>query len=406
MSIQSFNISFPKAFQFLFKRGFRYYVAYGGRGSAKSTSFCRALVMLAASKPLRILCTRQYQVSIQDSVYKLLIDSIESLGLSAYFDIGARSITSKCGSEFIFKGLAHSINEIKSLEGVDICFVEEAQSVSSASWDVLIPTIRKKGSEIWVCFNPENDEDSTYQRFVVHPPPDSIVKKVNFDDNPFFKDTALESERLHCLNTNEDDYNWIWLGQCRKISYACIFKNKFIIQAFDTPERSRFYLGSDFGFAADPSTLVRSFIQGKTLYIDYEAYAHGIDIDKLPALYDTIPDVRKWTIHGDSARPDTISYLKRQGFRIEPCIKGPGSVDDGIAYLKGFQQIIIHPRCVNTAKEFRAYSWKVDRVTKEILPIPVDDNNHVIDAVRYSLSKLIRNPGTSMETWAKLAERN
>jgi phage terminase large subunit len=397
------NIELPEAFQFLFEGGYRYYVAYGGRGSAKSTSFCRRLIMLAATQPLRILCTRQFQNSIQDSVYRLLCDSIDAMGLSAYFDIGAQSITSKCGSEFIFKGLARSITEIKSLEGIDICFVEEAQSVGDESWEILIPTIRKENSQIWISFNPDEWSDPTYQRFVVNPPPRSIVRKINYDQNPYFPST-LDEERRYMEQNDPESYENVWLGEPKKISQAVIFKSRVSVEEFETPANARLYYGGDFGYAEDPATLIRCFVKDKCLYIDHEAYGTGVELDDMPAFYDGVPFSRRWIIRADNSRPETISYLRRQGFRIEAAPKWPGSIEDGIAFLKGFQRIIIHPRCPHTQEEFtKGYRWKIDRLTREILPVPVDKNNHTVDAIRYALSPLIKQRGTSALVWEILA---
>ena len=182
-------LKFAPKFKPLFKP-IRYKVFRGGRGGAKSWGIARALVIMAASKKLRILCTREVQNSIKDSVHKLLKDQIEMLGLNPWFRITNEMITTTCGSEFLFKGLRFDPLGIKSTEGVDICWVEEAQSVSADSWDILIPTIRKEGSEIWVSFNPGEETDPTYQRFVVNPPDNCVTVEVNYYDNPYLPDSS------------------------------------------------------------------------------------------------------------------------------------------------------------------------------------------------------------------------
>ena len=179
------SVELPEGFECLFTPA-RYKVLYGGRGGAKSWTIARALVLMAAERPLRILCAREFQSSIGDSVHRLLTDLIWDLGLQHCFTITEIALTSTAGSLFIFKGLRKSIQEIKSLEGIDICWVEEAQSVSNESWDILIPTIRKQRSEIWISFNPCEETDPTYQRFVLKPPPGAIVRKINWDDTPGF----------------------------------------------------------------------------------------------------------------------------------------------------------------------------------------------------------------------------
>lgn len=206
------NAEFPQKLQFLFQPA-RYKVPYGGRGSAKSWSVARALLLLAVQKPLRILCAREIQKSIRDSVHKLLADQIEALGLGEYYEIQETRIIGRNGSEFIFAGLKHNVNSIKSTEGIDICWVEEAQTVSDSSWNLLIPTIRKPGSEIWITFNPDLSTDPTYQRFVVHPPETAVVCKINYTDNPWCPQELID-EANHLKAVNVDSYNHVWLGNC------------------------------------------------------------------------------------------------------------------------------------------------------------------------------------------------
>lgn len=383
----------------------RYKTFHGGRGGAKSWAAARALVIMAASKKLRILCTREVQNSIKDSVHKLLKDQIEMLGLNPWFRITNESITSASGSEFLFKGLRFDPLGIKSTEGVDICWVEEAQSVSSDSWAILIPTIRKEGSEIWVTFNPGEEQDPTYQRFIVNPPDDSITVEVNYYDNPYLPDT-LRKEMEYCKRVDYEAYEHIWLGKPKSISESVIFRNRYRVEAFPDDlwlQADRLFFGADFGFANDPSTLIRMFMLGTRLYIEYEAYGVGVELDEMPQFYDSIPEVRKWPVKGDNSRPETISYLARQGFSIDAAAKWKGSVEDGVTYLKGFEEIIIHERCKHTADEFRHYSYKVDKKTGDILPIIVDKFNHCIDAIRYGLDGYITS-SDSLGTWAQLGK--
>ena len=212
---------FPVKLEGLFKKS-RYKVAYGGRGGAKSWGIARALLILGAKSPLRILCAREFMTSMRDSVHKLLCDQIEALGLLGFYDITQASIRAKNGTEFAFVGLKNNIANVKSYEGVDICWVEEAQTVSRLSWNVLIPTIRKEGSEIWVSFNPELETDETYQRFVANPPGDSIQIKINWYDNPWFPDTLkLEKDALKARD--EEAYNQVWEGLCRQTVDGAIF---------------------------------------------------------------------------------------------------------------------------------------------------------------------------------------
>jgi len=212
---------FPVKLEGLFKKS-RYKVAYGGRGGAKSWGIARALLILGAKSPMRILCAREFMTSMRDSVHKLLSDQIESLGLLGFYEITQASIRGKNGTEFSFVGLKNNIANVKSYEGVDICWVEEAQTVSRLSWNILIPTIRKEGSEIWISFNPELETDETYQRFVANPPADCITMKVNWYDNPWFPET-LKLEKDSLKVRDEEAYNQVWEGLCRQTVDGAIF---------------------------------------------------------------------------------------------------------------------------------------------------------------------------------------
>ena len=208
------KVEFPSKLRCLFEPN-RYKVLYGGRGGAKSWGIARALLVLGSKKPIRILCAREFMTSMKDSVHKLLSDQIDALGLGFFYEVTQANIRGKNGSEFSFVGLRNNVANVKSYEGVDICWVEEAQTVSKMSWDVLIPTIRKEESEIWVSFNPELETDETYQRFVYSPPETAIVQKINWNDNPWFPETLrLEKDSLKARDI--EAYNTVWEGICRK----------------------------------------------------------------------------------------------------------------------------------------------------------------------------------------------
>lgn len=395
-------------------RASRYKVLYGGRGGAKSWGMARVAIALANSSRKRILCAREYQSSIRDSVHKLLKDQIYEMGLQDRFSITDKAIHNiLTGSEFLFKGLRRNLAEVKSTEGIDICWVEEARSVSKESWQVVRPTIRAPGSEIWISFNPEADTDPTFVDFVVNPPPGAVVQKVGWEDNPWFPD-ELDKERRACLATDPDAYEWIWGGGCRQVSEAVIFGKRVSFESFDEPEGVRPFLGGDWGFANDPTALIRSYIEDDCLFVTHEAFGYQVELDDLPALFEGgysqdgsrhfegVPGAKEWPIKADSARPETISYMRRQGFNISAADKWPGCVEDGVAHLKGFKRIVIHERCKHMSAEARLYSYKVDKVTGEVLPIIVDKHNHGWDAIRYSLDGYIQARG-GHGVWAKLA---
>lgn len=390
------NFELPEKLLYFLDKKARYKVAYGGRGSAKSWTVARCLVLLAMQNKVRILCTRQLQTSIKDSVHKLLCDTIDSLKLTKYFEITRASIRCYNGSEFIFKGIQNNINEIKSIEGVNYCWVEEAQSVNDESWTILIPTIRTENSEIWITFNPDREEDATYQRFVKHSPPDSIVQLVNYYDNPWFTD-VLRRKMEYDKEVDYGKYEHVWLGKTVIDTDAQIYHGKFELKEFETPEKTVFYYGCDWGFANDPTAIVRCFIQDQCLFIDYESGGVGVEFEELPALFRAIPEINKWDIRCDNARPETISYMSRQGFRTVACPKWKGSVEDGIEYIRSFRRIYVHPRCKRTYEEFKFYSYKQDRNTGEVLPIVLDKDNHYMDALRYALNPYIQKNVSLLE---------
>ncbi len=221
---QTLRLQLPEKLGYLFEPH-RYKVAYGGRGGGKSWGFVRALLVKAIEKPTRILCAREIQNSIKESVHQVIKEQIELLGLTSQFLVKDTAITCRNGSEFIFEGLRHNIDNIRSKEGIDICAVFEAKNVSKSSWSVLIPTIREDDSEIWVEFNPELDSDETYKRFVLHPPSDSKVVKINWSDNPWFP-KVLVQEKADCAASDPDEYLNVWEGHCRVTLEGAIYANE------------------------------------------------------------------------------------------------------------------------------------------------------------------------------------
>jgi len=380
------GIKLAKAFKPLIKPK-RFKVIKGGRGSGKSTHVAIILLLKAMEKKLRILCAREVQNSISDSVHKLLSDIINNNPEFSAYKITQNSIRYPNGSEFLFKGLKHNIQDIKSTESIDICWVEEAQSVSAISWDVLVPTVRNENSEIWITFNPDLEDDPTYIRFVKNADyNDFLVLTVNYDQNPFLSDT-LKAEMERDKKRDYANYLHVWEGEFRQQVQAAVFTN-WRIEDLALSEND-FLFGADWGFANDPDTLVRVRIDGKLLYIDYASFGYHIEIDDTPEFYKTVPRSDEYVIRADNARPEMIAHMKKKGFKIQAAKKWPGSIEDGIKYLQGFD-IVIHPRCTKIIEEFAKYSYKVHRLTGDILPEIVDDYNHGIDALRYAIEPLIK----------------
>ena len=400
------TVRIPDSLKHVFSGKARYRGAHGGRGSAKSMTFAKMLAILGATAPHRILCAREIQKTIQESSKAEIEAAIESEEwLADMYEIGKSFIRcTATGSEFLFMGLRHNAKEIKSTRGITICWVEEAEAVSEQSWRVLIPTIRAPGSEIWLTWNPEAEDSATNKRFILNPPPRSKIAQINYKGNPWFP-PELEEERKADLARDPDMYRHIWLGETITRTDAQVFNKRWRVEAFDdslADKADRIYMGADFGFAQDPSTLIRFFVLSNKLFIQHEAYGHEVEIDEMPEFYDSVPGARKWPIKGDCSRPETISYLRRKGFQIAGAEKWPGCIEDGITHLKGYDEIIIHERCEETAREFGKYSYKIDRVTEDVLPIVLDRWNHCIDAIRYGHDGIIQKRGAA-GVWARLA---
>jgi phage terminase large subunit len=347
------------------------------------------LVERALTQPgLRAACLREIQKSLKNSVKLLVEDKIKSLGVGG-FEILESEIKTPGGGVIIFQGMQnHTADSIKSLEGFDIAWVEEAQSLSQRSLDLLRPTIRKAGSELWFSWNPNKPTDPVDSLLRGESPPaDAVVVEVNWSDNPWLPDELradLEDDRKR----DPDKFLHVWGGHYSLNSEARVFRN-WRVAEFESPDDAVHRFGADWGFAIDPTVLVRCHIDGRNLYVDQESWAVGCDIDRLPDLFDRIPGCRKWLIRADSARPETVSYMRRQGFRITAALKGKGSLEDGVEFLRAFD-IVVHPRCKKVIEELTLYAYKIDEHTGEILPLLEDKNNHTIDALRYALEELRR----------------
>lgn len=366
--------------------------AKGGRGSGKSHFFAELLVEQCVLDHTRAACLREVQLSIKDSVKQLIEDKITGLGLSDLFRITEKEICGPNDSLFVFRGLQnHTAASIKSLEGFNRAFVEEAQTISQKSLDLLYPTFRDDGTELYFAWNPTHANDPVERFFRENEGDDDFIcVTANYRDNPWFPD-KLHRDMLRDQARDPDKFSHIWLGQYQQISEARVFRN-WTVRRFDTPPDVRFYFGADWGFAIDPTVLVRCWISGRTLYVDEEAWQVGCEIDKTPALFDAVGGSRKWPIKADSSNPQSISYMARHGFgNIGPAVKGPGSVEEGVEFLKSYD-IVVHPRCKHVIDELTLYSYEVDRQTGEVLPRLADKKNHTIDALRYAIEGVRRAP--------------
>ena len=374
----------------------RYKGIKGGRGSGKSHGFADLAVEEMVIDPdLCFVCIREIQKSLKFSAKKLVESKIINHGVSHLFDVTQTEIR-RIGGEgiMIFQGMQdHTSDSIKSLEGFHRAWVEEAQSLSARSVELLLPTIREDGSEVWFSWNPDQETDPVEKHFKTLDD-DMLLRHINYYDNPFLPDT-LRKEMERFRRIDPDRFGHVWLGEYNTKKDSLVFNNKYVIDEFETDESfGRPYFGADWGFSQDPTTMIKCYIKNNCLYITDEVWAIGCEITDTPELFDKIPESRRYRIRADCARPETISHVRRNNFDIIGAKKWKGSVEDGIAHLRGFDKIIIHPRCRKTAEEFGLYSYKIDRLTGDILPDIIDKHNHCIDAIRYAIEPLVARKGS------------
>lgn len=375
----------------------RYKGARGGRGSGKSHFFAELLIEEALMGHQRVACVREIQNSIKDSVKRLLEDKIAEFGVGHLFESTEVEIRGPHESLFVFRGLQnHTANSIKSLEGFTRAWVEEAQTISDRSLDILTPTFRS-GSEMLFSWNPDSPKDSVDKLFLENQgDPEFILVRANYSGNPWFP-PELRVDMERDKRRDPDKYAHVWLGGYRRRNEASVFRNWKIGQV-EIPAGTRPYFGADWGFSVDPTVLVRCWLMpNRILYVDREVHKVGCEIDHTPNLFakindGRIPDVKRWPIRADSARPETISYMRRQGYRIVPATKGAGSVEEGVSFLQSVD-IVVDPSCTHTIDELSLYSWKTDPRSGEVLPVLEDKKNHVIDSLRYAL-EAARTGGT------------
>lgn len=382
----------------------------GGRGSGKTRGLAkRSAIRIYQLAELGVegvfLASREHLNSLDESSMEEIKAAIRSEPwLSAYFDIGEKYIrTRNRRISYAFAGLRHNLDSIKSKARIIGNWTDEGENVSESAWRKLVNTLREEGEvggfewavENWISYNPESPESATHKRFVADPPDDCIVTTINWQDNPWFPRT-LNKQRLEDQRLRPETYDHVWGGEFLTLTDAQVFAGKSEIAEFE-PERGWDgpYQGLDFGFAQDPTAVVQCWIHNKRLWIRREAGGKKLELDATADRIKTrIPGFEAHVARADSARPESISYLKRHGLpRIEAVEKWKGSVEDGISFIKTFEKVMIHPDCAETAREFRLYSYKVDRLNGDVRPDIVDANNHYIDAIRYALGPMIKRLG-------------
>jgi phage terminase large subunit len=395
------DIHFPKKLQFLFKPA-RYKVCRGGRGSGKSWGYARALILRCTQKPTRVLCTREVQKSIQQSVHQLLKDQIEGMGLSAFFEVLQTEIRGPNGSAIYFSGLSDQTAEsLKSFEGVDVVWCEEAQAISKRSWNILIPTIRKEGSEIWATYNPELESDETHQRFVVNPPDDCVSVEMNYMDNPYFP-SVLEKERQHAeKHMKPEEYAHTWLGKCKPAVEGAIYFDAMSQTIAGNRIREVPHDGSlkthvvfDLGMA-DSMTLILvqkvsseirviHYIEGnQRILADYSSELRGLRLDDQPMNWGSI-----WLPHDGFHKrhqtgKDDASILRGLGWDVKAV---PNEhVNTGIDRAREvFPRIYFNKARTDRLVEcLKRYRWNIIQKTGEAAHPLHDEFSHGADAFRY-----------------------
>lgn len=381
----------------------QYRALTGGRGSGKSFGSAKMAAIWGVIDPLRILCTRELQVSIKESFHAELKAAIASEPwLEAHYKVGVDYIKGVNGTDFIFRGLRHNTASIKSLAKIDLTIVEEAEDVPEDSWLALEATVfRQPMSELWAIWNGRLDGSPVDKRFIKNPPANAIVRKVNYNDNPFFPEGLEILRQREQGRLDPSTYAHIWDGEYLTNSDAQVLHGKVQVKDFaPQPEWDGPYYGGDFGFSQDPTAAVEIYISGDTLYIHREAVKTGLELDDTSKFVTRrIPGFERETSRWDNSRPESISHLTRHGIPKAISVdKWPGSVEDGIAYLRSFKAIVVHTRCSETQSECRLYSYKVDRLTGDVTSKIVDAHNHCIDAIRYAVGPMIKHRPTAQTT--------
>lgn len=386
-----------------------YRCAHGGRGSGKTMTFakmlCVQVLSFAAQGSVGVaLCGREFMNSLDDSTLaeiKAAIASEPEL-LQPWFDVGEKYVRTKGlpgRVDFLFVGLRHNLDSLKSKARVLITWIDEAENVSEVAYRKLLATVMRFGGEVWLTWNPESPESATHMRFRQNKSDRILIEEVNWNDNPWFP-PGLERERIDDLMYRADTYHHVWEGEFLTMTEAQVFSGKFRSEEMEPEPNATPYFGLDFGFSNDPFAAVRVYKMGRTLLWRREAYSRGVMIHKLggEVAKGVGEDVARYDVIADSSRPDDIAYLKQpinasggsfQLPRIKGSVKGKGSVESGVEFIKSHENVI-HPSCVNTLKEFKLYQYKVDRQSGQILPVLMDANNHALDAGRYCLEPVMR----------------
>lgn len=361
-------------------------VWWGGRGGAKSQALSAIGIMESYIDDGVILCCREIQKSINDSIYSSLVSYIEDKGLSQDFKILTNAITNiRTGAQFIFSGLKSNITSVKSIHKLRVVLVDEAENVSQNSWDILLPTPRYNQVRFYVVFNPRFEDDPTWKEFVAKEDKRKLVININWQDNPWFP-PSLDAQRKRDLKGDAGRYAWIWDGKFLQITDASILAKKIVSRDFEVDNSyGDPLIGIDWGFSNDPTAVVECYIKDNNLYIRNAGSKVGLELDDTSDwLSRQSPKIKRHTSRADNARPETISKVKKDIPLIKACRKWKGCVEDGIVFLQSFDEIVIHSDAECSRAELTAYQYKLDKYG-EITAIPLDKDNHFADAIRYAV---------------------
>ena len=385
----------PRAAEIL-KHPSRFKALHGGRGGGKSWAIADHLIVKGYERPIRWLCCREVQNSLRESVHQLLVNRIHAMGLDSAFRATQNGIFGLNGTQFIFSGLRSNPERIKSMEGLDGAWVEEAEKCSQRSLDLLIPTVRKEGSEIWFSWNRVKTTDPVDAMFFAGElPPRTLIAQMNWNHNPFLSPELREAMEFE-KRRNPAKWLNVWEGNPLLRSDAQVFTNWGVRDLDDDVTGLHPRFGADWGMR-DPTVLVKVYRKDRILYIADEVYKVGATIDERPALFAGtwrsgykgrerwtnkwghrgLPDVLRYPIIADNA-PEMIQYMRARGFDMQGALKGPKSVEEGVEFMQSFD-IVVNPRCKNCIDELNNYSYKICPDTDRVLPELEDKDNHVID---------------------------
>lgn len=366
---------------------FEHFAFHGGRGGAKSHSIALALAIHSGQRQERIVCGRQFQNSIKDSVKELIEAKIKELNMAVYFTCLEREIINNVtGSRFSFIGMDRNPDSAKSLEGATIFWGEEAQTFTRRSIEIIIPTIRDSRSRMIWSWNPRERADEVDVMFRGPVPPEkAYVAEVSWRDNPFFYRTRMPSEYRRSMRRNPKRHLHIWEGGYDENPDAAVFDNWATGRPLIDLSKHRPRFGMDFGYSQDPYALIKCYLLEEidTIYIAQEAVGYKIPNRGLSAFCDQVTESRDYQIIGDSSRPETIEALQSEGFMVYGSRKGAGSVKNGINWLQGYR-LLIDPSCLTVQEEIRSYKWKEDPNGKPLPIVEDHQQDHTIDAIRYA----------------------